>query len=69
MQVIEGGVRVIEGAVQVIERAVRVIEALLHKMRGSGFRFLVGSWKFSSELFLLSAISSLGIQLASNRNE
>jgi hypothetical protein len=40
-----------------------------HKMGGCAFHFRYGSWKFSSNPFLLSAFSIPGVHLASNGNE
>jgi len=46
-----------------------LFEALRHKTRGSGFDSLYSPWKFSSDLFLLSAFSSPGVHSASKRND
>jgi hypothetical protein len=48
---------------------VQLVEALCHKTGGPKYDSHCSPWKFSSDLILLSAFSSLGDHSASNRNE
>jgi hypothetical protein len=52
-----------------IKCILQLVMALWYKMGGSGFDSKQGPWKFSSDLFLLSAFSSPGVHSSNNRNE